>query len=245
MIVMKKTRVLVSGVSVATVAVLIGGGFLLLNHPNKPDRLGSNFDNQQVAGANTTEPNSPTSGSSSISLNQVFDAPELGGLSVGANNSTNSVTQAAGTQQPSSPMQSSAPNSSGSGAQSNPFDPASFMQYDKYKSDKGALFGEVQVGTGATLEAGKKAAVFYRGWLTNGDKFDESHAGSDGKLTPFIFTLGAHQVIPGWEQALAGMKVGGVRLIVVPPLVGYGATGQGSIPPNSVLVFQVQLSEVQ
>lgn len=242
---MNKTKVLVSAGSVIILAILIGGGFLLFGHSNKPDRLGSNFDNQQAASANTTGPTSLTSGSSSISLNQVFDAPEPGGLSVGANNSTNSVTQAAGTQQSPTQSQSSTPNSPGAGASSNPFDPASFAQYDKYKSDKGALFGEAQVGTGATLEAGKKAAVFYRGWLTNGSLFDESHVGTDGKLTPFIFTLGSHQVIPGWEQALAGMKVGGVRLVIVPPLAGYGAAGQGSIPANSVLVFQVQLSEVQ
>jgi FKBP-type peptidyl-prolyl cis-trans isomerase FkpA len=139
----------------------------------------------------------------------------------------------------------SSPNSSAGAAASNPFDPASFAQYDKYKNDQSALMGDPQVGTGATLEAGKTAVVYYRGWLTNGTLFDQSRAGSDGKLQPFSFTVGSHQVISGWEQGLVGMKVGGVRLLIVPPSVGYGASGQGSIPPNSLLVFQVQLVDVK
>lgn len=124
-------------------------------------------------------------------------------------------------------------------------DPKTFAQYDKYKSDQNAYFIELAQGNGAALGNNQKAAVFYKGWLTNGTLFDESKAGSDGQLQPFVFTEGAHQVITGWEQALAGMKVGGVRLVIVPPSVGYGATGQGSIPPNAVLVFQVQLAAVQ
>lgn len=148
--------------------------------------------------------------------------------------------QAAGSQQPTAQSQSSSTSS-----QSNPFDPTTFAQYSKYQNDKGGLFADVQPGTGTALTAGKKAAVYYRGWLTNGAKFDESKPGSDGKLAPFIFTLGQHQVITGWEQALDGMKVGGVRLVIIPPAVGYGATAQNGIPANSVLVFQVQLAEVQ
>ena len=124
-------------------------------------------------------------------------------------------------------------------------DPTTFAQYEKYKNENNALFGDMQVGNGAELTANKKAAVYYKGWLTNGQMFDQSRPGSDGKLQPFVFELGAHQVIPGWEQGLAGMKVGGTRLVIVPPSVGYGANGQGSIPPNSVLVFEVQLLAVQ
>lgn len=134
---------------------------------------------------------------------------------------------------------------SGTKPTSSPFDPATFAQYDKYKPDKSALFAEVQAGTGAELTANKKAAVFYKGWLTDGQIFDQSKPDSTGKMQPFVFTLGAHQVIPGWEQALAGMKAGAVRLIIVPPEVGYGANGQGPIPPNAVLIFQVQLVAVE
>jgi len=124
-------------------------------------------------------------------------------------------------------------------------DPTTFGQYDKYKNDTSAYFIDLQPGTGDAIANGKQAAVYYRGWLTNGQLFDQSRAGSDGKLQAFTFTEGQHQVITGWEQALAGMKSGGVRLLIIPPSVGYGAAGQGSIPGNSVLIFQVQLVAVQ
>lgn len=144
------------------------------------------------------------------------------------------------------------PNGDGSGGSSPPsssqpkaLDPSTFGQYEKYKDGESALFGDMQVGSGEELTTGKKAAVYYKGWLTNGQLFDMSRPDKDGNVQPFIFELGAHQVIPGWEQALAGMKVGGTRLVIVPPAVGYGASGQGSIPGNSVLVFQVQLLAVQ
>jgi FKBP-type peptidyl-prolyl cis-trans isomerase len=136
-------------------------------------------------------------------------------------------------------------SSSGSSNASAGINPASFSEYDKYKNESHALFGEIQQGTGDTLAANKKAAVYYKGWLTNGQLFDESRAGSDGKLQPFVFTLGAHQVVPGWEEGLAGMKVGSSRLVIVPPAVGYGTAGQGPVPGNAVMVFEVQLVAVQ
>jgi len=167
-----------------------------------------------------------------------------GSLSVNSSTAQGSVGQLSGTQNqnPAGGVQAQGNNNSSS---SSSIDPASFAQYDKYKDDKAALFGEIQAGSGAELTVGKKAAVLYKGWLTNGQVFDQSRAGSDGKLQPFVFTLGAHQVIPGWEQGMAGMKVGGQRLLIIPPAVGYGSQGQGPIPPNSVLVFQVQLIDVQ
>lgn len=124
-------------------------------------------------------------------------------------------------------------------------DPTTFAQYDKYKDSTTAMYIDLLAGTGATLSSGHEAAVYYKGWLTNGQLFDESRAGSDGKLQTFAFTLGEHKVISGWEEALDGMKAGGVRLLIIPPSTGYGANGQGSIPPNAVLVFQVQLVSVQ
>lgn len=180
-----------------------------------------------------------------IPLNQAGEVPEdSGGLSVSSSNATSSIGQLDGSGNRASAGAGSGSSSTSSSSASS-IDPSTFGQYEKYKDSQGALFGEAKVGTGTELTAGKKAAVFYRGWLTNGQLFDESRTGSDGKLQPFIFTLGEHNVIPGWEQGLNGMKVGGVRLLIVPPAVGYGSTGQGSIPPNSVLVFQVQLLEVQ
>ena len=124
-------------------------------------------------------------------------------------------------------------------------DPSTFGQYDTYKDKSSAYFIDLQAGDGTALSSGHKAAVYYKGWLTNGQLFDQSQKGSDGNLQPFVFTQGQHQVIAGWEEALDGMKVGGVLLLIVPPSVGYGAQGQGSIPGNAVLIFQVQLGAVQ
>lgn len=140
------------------------------------------------------------------------------------------------------------PTSSNSGASTNsssPVDPSTFAQYDKYKGATSALFGDVQVGDGASLGNNQQATILYKGWLTNGTLFDESRTDSSGQLQPLAFTEGAHQVIAGMEEGVAGMKVGGTRLIIVPPGLGYGAQGQGSIPGGAVLVFQVQLLSVK
>jgi FKBP-type peptidyl-prolyl cis-trans isomerase len=97
---------------------------------------------------------------------------------------------------------------------------------------------EMQVGTGAEAHAGHTVEVHYTGWLTDGKKFDSSK--DRGK--PFRFTLGKKQVIAGWDQGVEGMKVGGKRKLTIPPELGYGAKGfPGAIPPNSTLVFEVEL----
>lgn len=95
------------------------------------------------------------------------------------------------------------------------------------------------VGTGATATAGDKVTVDYVGMLTNGKVFDASKShGSTG----FTFTLGAGQVIKGWDQGVAGMKVGGKRKLTIPASLGYGASGAGGvIPPNATLIFEVEL----
>jgi FKBP-type peptidyl-prolyl cis-trans isomerase len=97
---------------------------------------------------------------------------------------------------------------------------------------------DMKAGTGAVAEAGKRVTVHYTGWLTNGTKFDSSK--DHGQ--PFNFQLGAGQVIKGWDQGVAGMKVGGMRKLTIPPSLGYGANGTGGvIPPNATLVFEVEL----
>lgn len=121
------------------------------------------------------------------------------------------------------------------------FDPAQFSRYDKYKDSQSTAYATISEGTGAEAVQGKKVTVNYRGWLTDGKVFDEN---VDPKK-PFSFTLGGNQVIPGWEQGIAGMKVGGERLLIVPPAVGYGATGNGPIPGNAVLVFDVKVVSVE
>lgn len=124
-------------------------------------------------------------------------------------------------------------------------DPTTFGQYDKYKDNKTTLFIELLPGTGAEIVSNKKAAVFYKLWLTDGTLVDMTRPDEKGEMQPFVFTPGAHQVIQGWEEGLAGMKVGGVRLLIVPPALGYGSTAKENIPANSVLIFQVQLAAVE
>lgn len=100
---------------------------------------------------------------------------------------------------------------------------------------------DVQVGTGAEAVPGKMITVNYTGTLTNGTVFDSSYG-----REPFTLQLGAGQVIPGWEQGLQGMKVGGKRKLTIPPSLGYGAQGAGSsIPPNATLIFEVELLAVK
>lgn len=120
-------------------------------------------------------------------------------------------------------------------------DPKTFAQYDQYITGTSALFGEIKEGTGAVAEKGKTVTVYYRGWLTNGTLFDENVT----KQKPFSFVVGSGAVIPGWEQDIVGMKVGGERLMIVPPSVGYGEQGQGPIPGNAVLIFDVTLIDVK
>jgi FKBP-type peptidyl-prolyl cis-trans isomerase len=98
------------------------------------------------------------------------------------------------------------------------------------------------VGTGDEAVAGKTVSVNYVGTLMDGKKFDSSY----DRNQPFEFQLGAGQVIKGWDQGVAGMKVGGKRKLVIPPELGYGSQGAGdSIPPNSTLVFEVELLGVK
>ena len=96
------------------------------------------------------------------------------------------------------------------------------------------------VGTGAEARSGDNVKVNYLGQLIDGTKFDSSY----DRGTPFEFTLGIGQVIKGWDYGVAGMKVGGKRLLIIPPVFGYGEQRAGSIPPNSILVFEVELLEV-
>jgi FKBP-type peptidyl-prolyl cis-trans isomerase len=102
----------------------------------------------------------------------------------------------------------------------------------------GLQYWDIKVGTGSEAVNGKPVQVHYTGWLTTGKKFDSSVDRGE----PFSFTLGAQQVIRGWDEGVKGMKVGGKRQLKIPASLGYGARGAGGvIPPNATLVFDVEL----
>lgn len=101
---------------------------------------------------------------------------------------------------------------------------------------------DLVVGNGAEAVKGKQVSVHYTGWLTDGKKFDSSK----DRGQPFQFALGRGQVIQGWDDGVAGMKVGGKRKLTIPPELGYGSAGAGGvIPPNATLVFEVELLGVR
>ncbi|MBI3186741.1 MAG: FKBP-type peptidyl-prolyl cis-trans isomerase [Gammaproteobacteria bacterium] len=101
---------------------------------------------------------------------------------------------------------------------------------------------DIVTGGGDEAVAGKTIIVHYTGWLADGSKFDSSKDRND----PFRFKLGAGQVIRGWDEGFSGMKIGGKRKLTIPPEMGYGARGAGGvIPPNAVLVFEVELLDIK
>lgn len=106
---------------------------------------------------------------------------------------------------------------------------------------------DLRVGTGAEATSGKRLAVNYSGWFYSATGADNKGAMFDTSIgrSPYVFTLGAGQVIKGWDQGIVGMRVGGLRRIVVPPELGYGSQGMGSIPGNATLVFDVELLAMQ
>jgi FKBP-type peptidyl-prolyl cis-trans isomerase FkpA len=106
----------------------------------------------------------------------------------------------------------------------------------------GLKYTDDAVGTGAEATAGKTVSVHYTGWLLDGTKFDSSR----DRNQPFSFPLGGGRVIKGWDEGVAGMKVGGKRTLTIPPNLGYGAQGAGGvIPPNATLKFEVELLDVK
>ena len=109
-------------------------------------------------------------------------------------------------------------------------------------TNSGLQYEDQAEGSGAAAKAGDSVEVHYTGWLTDGKKFDSSK----DRGRPFSFTLGAGQVIKGWDEGVAGMKVGGKRKLVIPAALGYGARGAGGvIPPDAELTFEVELLRIR
>lgn len=111
------------------------------------------------------------------------------------------------------------------------------------KTPSGLIYWDIRVGNGEVAKEGSRVRVHYTGWLTSGKKFDSSLEGG----RPFDFRIGNGEVIKGWEEGVAGMRVRGKRQLRIPPDLSYGAEGtpDGSIPPNATLIFDIQLLAVQ
>lgn len=108
------------------------------------------------------------------------------------------------------------------------------------KLPSGMYIKDITVGTGALVSTGQTLSMRYTGYLTNGTQFDGTGSGA-----PFTFRLGAGQVISGWDQGVAGMRVGGKRQLIITPQLGYGVSGSGPIPGNAILVFTVEVVSAQ
>lgn len=108
------------------------------------------------------------------------------------------------------------------------------------RTPNGVYVRDITVGTGAVVAAGQSITVRYTGWLSNGTQFD-TIGPTDA---PAVILIGRGQVIPGWDEGVPGMRVGGVRQLVIPPRMGYGAGGRSPIPGNAILVFRVEMVSV-
>jgi peptidylprolyl isomerase len=123
-----------------------------------------------------------------------------------------------------------------------PSTPSAVEESQLTTTASGLKYADLEEGTGAEAKSGQTVSVHYTGWLTDNTSFDSSL----NRGEPFSFQLGGGQVIPGWDEGVVGMKVGGRRQLVIPAELGYGAAGAGGvIPPNATLVFEVELLDVQ
>ena len=105
------------------------------------------------------------------------------------------------------------------------------------RTPRSAWIRDLTVGSGDPVAAGKEVAIHYAGTLPDGTQFDANGPAD----APYVFRLGAGEVVPGFDEAVTGMRVGGKRQVVIPPALAYGAQGNGPVPPNAILVFTIEL----
>lgn len=124
------------------------------------------------------------------------------------------------------------------GFSASPIKPDSNSETQSTQGAEKLKIEDIKVGSGsAQVKSGDTISIHYKGILTDGTQFDSSYDRGE----PFQTQIGVGQVIRGWDEGVIGMKVGGKRKLTIPPDMGYGAAGQGSIPPNSTLIFEVEL----
>lgn len=170
-------------------------------------------------------------------------------IAAGALLSASAVFAADTDTQPTTPAPASeTPAAPATPAASAPAAPAAMTASDVVTTDSGLQYRELKVGTGESAGPGNMVSVHYTGWLQNADgsrgkKFDSSRDRGE----PIEFPLGTGKVIKGWDEGINGMKVGGRRRLVIPPAIAYGSrnVGNGTIPPNSTLIFEVELVKVK
>ncbi len=106
---------------------------------------------------------------------------------------------------------------------------------DFTRTSSGLYYDDVEPGTGDPAASGQSVRVAYTGWLTSGAQFDSGE---------FAFLLGAGQVVPGFDEGVQGMRVGGIRRIIIPPELGYGNRGSGPVPPNAIMIFRIEVLSI-
>lgn len=223
---MTKKQIVITSVLISVAILALGGGAgYYLYFKDDTTTLSSATQSSTTATLNPSE-------ATTIPLGEKTTEPSKSGLTVddGASNSSNLGSGRTNT--------TTSSNSSGASAES-------FASYEQYKDKNEVFFGDIVEGNGAVAQKDAQLAVTYKGYLTNGQMFDQSRTGANGQLEPLLFQLGSGQLIPGFEQGVAGMKAGGSRRVIIPPSLGYGANAQNGIPANSVLVFDIQLLTVQ
>lgn len=232
---MRKTYVVAAGVSVLVIFIIAGGALGFWKYRQDHKKLASVARSTGDTDTLGLSSENADSGSTPLSEQQQNTANTEAG-----NNQGNSLQTNLGQVSNNSPGASSP----------KPLDPSTFGQYDQYKNGTSTRYADLKAGDGDTAAAGKTASVIYKGWLTNGTLFDQSRTDpKSGKLVAFSFVLSdgstPSSVIAGWQQGIAGMKVGGERLLIIPPAVGYGSSDHPPIPANSVLIFDVMLVAVK